>query len=157
MICFTREHFSSDIHPNLTFVRMDATHLGFLEEFDVVFSNAALHGVSDHRPVLAGIARSLRRSGRVLIQMGGNGNADQVFSVLDVLLGKRYWSRYFEGFSFAYGFFGTAEYRQWLADAGLEPIRVDLIPKDLSFPTRDAFAAWIRTTWLPWLARLSGR
>ena len=86
--------------------------------------------------------------------MGGKGNADQVFEVLKVLLGNPRWSQFFEGFSFAYGFFGTAEYRQWLTDAGFEPVRVDLIPKDMTYLSREDFAAWLRTTWLPWMARL---
>ncbi|HUT37673.1 MAG TPA: methyltransferase domain-containing protein [Methanoregula sp.] len=154
MIRFAREHFPRRIHPNLTFIQMDARHLTFLEEFDVVFSNAALHWISDHRPVLAGIARSLVPGGRAVLQMGGKGNADQVFSVLKVLLGNRRWKRYFDGFSFVYGFFGTAEYRQWLADVGLEPIRVELIPKDMVYSDREDFAGWIRTTWLPWMTRL---
>jgi trans-aconitate 2-methyltransferase len=154
MIRFALEHFPYRIHPNLTFIQMDASHLTFQEEFDVIFSNAALHWISDHRPVLAGIARSLGPSGRAVIQMGGKGNADQVFSVLEVLLRNRRWVRYFEGFAFAYGFFGTAEYRQWLADVGLEPIRVELIPKDMTYSRREDFAGWIRTTWLPWMTRL---
>jgi trans-aconitate 2-methyltransferase len=157
MIRFAREHFPAHIHPNLNFVRMDASHLAFSEEFDVVFSNAALHWISDHRPLLAGIANSLRPGGRVLIQMGGKGNADQVFCVLKVLLENRRWGHYFAGFGFTHGFFGTAEYRLWLEESGLEPIRVELIPKDMSYLTRDAFAAWIRTTWLPWMARLPER
>ncbi len=86
--------------------------------------------------------------------MGGKGNADQVFGVLDVLLGNPRWSQYFSGFSFAYGFFDTREYRQWLKEAGLEPVRVDLIPKDMAYPSREDFAAWLRTTWLPWMAQL---
>ncbi len=149
MIRFARRHFPSRIHPNLIFVRMDARHLTFSEAFDVVFSNAALHWISDHKPVLAGIARSMRPCGRLLIQMGGKGNADQIFRVLKILLEKQRWRQYFEGFSYTYGFFGTAEYRKWLADSGLEPIRIEIIPKDMSYPTREDFAGWIRTTWLP--------
>jgi len=154
MIRFAMEHFPHRIHPNLTFAMMDASHLTFSEEFDVVFSNAALHWITDHRPVLAGIARSLVPGGRAVLQMGGKGNADQVFCVLEVLLEKRCWRRNFDGFSFEYGFFGTEEYRQWLADVGLEPLRVELIPKDMVYSGRKDFAGWIRTTWLPWMTRL---
>lgn len=154
MIRFAREHFPPSNYPNLSFLQMDACHLAFQEAYDVVFSNAALHWISDHRPVLAGIARSLVPGGRAVLQMGGKGNADQVFRVLEVMLENRRWKRYFEGFSFTFGFFETAEYRQWLADAGLEPVRVELIPKDMAYPCREDFAGWIRTTWLPWLTQL---
>jgi hypothetical protein len=41
-----------------------------------------------------------------------------------------------------------------LTEAGFESIRVDLIPKDMTYPSREDFAARIRTTWLPWMVRL---
>jgi trans-aconitate 2-methyltransferase len=154
MIRFAQEHFPHGIHKNLTFVQRDASHLEFFEEFDVVFSNAALHWISDHKPLLTGIAHTLCPGGRLLVQMGGKGNAAQVFDALAVLLENPCWAGYYDDFSFAYGFFGPEEYRQWLVDAGLEPVRVELIPKDMEYSDREAFAGWIRTTWLPWMARL---
>jgi trans-aconitate 2-methyltransferase len=154
MIRFAKKQFPSRLYPNLSFVCMDARNLAFTEEFDVAFSNAALHWITDHRPVLAGIACALCSGGMLVIQMGGKGNADQVFSVLDTLVEKKRWRRYFEKFSFKYGFFGTEEYRRWLEDAGLEPVRVELIPKDMSYQKREDFAGWIRTTWLPWMSQL---
>lgn len=154
MIRFACEHFPHTIYRNLSFVHRDARALLFSEEFDVVFSNAALHWIMDHKPVLAGIAESLRPKGRMLIQMGGKGNADQVFEALNVLIKKQEWSQYFSGFSFTLGFFDDAEYRQWLAEAGFGQCRVELIPKDMTYSSRQDFAAWIRTTWLPWMARL---
>ena len=154
MIRFASDHFPPDKYRNLSFMQADAKALPFSDEFDVVFSNAALHWITDHRPVLAGIARSLRPEGRILIQMGGKGNADQAFEALDSLLKKPAWGQYFSGFSFTFGFFDPAEYRVWLIASGFEPLRVELIPKDMTYATREDFAAWIRTTWLPWLARL---
>ena len=88
MIQFAREHFPVNRHPNLLFIEMAAESLQFFEEFDIVFSSAALHWVANHRPVLSGIARSLRPRGRILIQMGGKGNAHNVFRALDVLPGE---------------------------------------------------------------------
>jgi len=154
MIGFARQHFPRTFHPNLTFIQMDAGHLTFIEEFDFVFSNATLHWLSDHRPVLEGIERCLVKGGRIVLQMGGKGNADQVLNVLGVMLDNPRWSNYFDNFSFTYGFFGITEYRQLLVDVGLVPVRVELIPKDMAYPNREDFAGWIRTTWLPWLSRL---
>jgi len=101
---------------------MDARHLTFSEEFDIVFSNATLHRLSDHRPVLEGIERCLVKGGRVVLQMGGKGNADQIFNVLGVMLDNPRWRNYFDNFSFTYGFFDTTEYTQLLVDAGLVPV-----------------------------------
>ncbi len=157
MIRFAKKQFPARFHPNLSFICMDARNLTFSEEFDVAFSSATLHWIVDHRPVLSGIAHALRPGGRVLIQMGGKGNADQVFCVLEVLSDKQRWRGYFEEFSFTYGFFGPEEYRPWLEDAGLDPVRVELIPKDMSYRKREDFAGWIRTTWLPWMSQLPER
>jgi trans-aconitate methyltransferase len=154
MIRFAKNRYPPRIYPNLSFTCMDARKLTFTEEFDVAFSNASLHWITDHRPVLAGIARALCPGGTLLIQMGGKGNADQVFCVLDILMNKQPWRRYFEEFSFTYGFFGPEEYGQWLEEAGLSTVRVELIPKDMSYQKREDFAGWIRTTWLPWMAQL---
>lgn len=154
MIRFAVKHYPHRTHQNLAFVQMDAGHLVFSGKFDIVFSNAALHWIADHKHLLPGIARSLCPSGRLLIQMGGKGNAAQAFEALAVLLKTPRWAGYFEDFSFTFGFFGPDEYRQWLAGAGFKPVRVELIPKDMVYPDREAFAGWIRTTWLPWLARL---
>ncbi|MGD0535093.1 MAG: methyltransferase domain-containing protein [Methanoregula sp.] len=154
MIRFAREQFPHDAYPNLSFAEGDAQNLGFSGEFDIVFSNAALHWVYDQGPVLTGIARALRDGGRMIVQMGGKGNAAQVFIALDALLADPGWGQYFCDFSFRYGFFSPSEYRPWLETAGLLPVRVELIPKEMVYPARDGFCGWLRTTWLPYLERV---
>ena len=54
---------------------MDAGNLKFNERFDLIFSNAVLHWVKDQKPVIKGMFKILKNGGRVLIQMGGKGNA----------------------------------------------------------------------------------
>jgi trans-aconitate methyltransferase len=154
MIRFATEQFTPGI-PNLSFRLMDAAALSFDREFDVVFSNAALHWVRDHRPVLHGIARALRRpGGRVLLQMGGQGNAADVRTTLDDVTSRPEWADFFRAFDFRYGFYSPDEYRPWLADAGLDPVRVELVPKHMEHADRQAFGDWFRTTWMPWTHRV---
>jgi trans-aconitate 2-methyltransferase len=57
--------FSKADYPNLSFCKMDATGLSFSNQFDVVFSNSALHWVEGQDTVLSGIYRSLKPRGRV--------------------------------------------------------------------------------------------
>jgi trans-aconitate 2-methyltransferase len=52
------------VHPDLRFEQADASRLTFRDEFDVVFSNAALHWIIDHGPVLRGIAAALKPGGK---------------------------------------------------------------------------------------------
>jgi len=154
MIRFACDHFPRTDYPNLSFRRADARSLPFFEEFDIVFSAAALHWIMDQGPVLASIATSLRPKGRLLIQMGGKGNAEQILCAGNVVQERPEWAEYFRGFSFEYGFFDSTEYCRWLVESGFGPSRVELIPKDMTFPSRTDFAGWIRTTWLPRMERL---
>ncbi len=61
----------------------DGEHLGFEDQFDAVFSNAALHWMK-HDPdgVIAGVWRALRPGGRFVAEMGGAGNVSQIVAAL---------------------------------------------------------------------------
>lgn len=141
-------------YPNLSFQLEDARELSFDQRFDIVFSNAALHWVRNHRPVLESIWRSLRPGGRTLLQMGGSANAASILSVLDRMKEDGVWKPYFEGFAFPYGFHGPNEYEIWLKQSGLQPVRVELIQKDMTHEGQTGLAGWIRTTWLPYTERI---
>jgi trans-aconitate 2-methyltransferase len=49
MVTLAQHTFPPDAYPNLSFQRMDARALTFQEKFDHVFSNAALHWITDYR------------------------------------------------------------------------------------------------------------
>ncbi|MDD5067704.1 MAG: methyltransferase domain-containing protein [bacterium] len=154
MIQFSQELIEQQPLKNISFMQADASLLPFRDDFDIVFSNAALHWIFDHRPVLKGIYRSLKMNGRILLQMGGKGNAAKILSLLDVMMKEEKWKEYFFRFGFSYGFHGCTEYRTWLEEAGLRPTRLELIPKDMTYPDRTGLESWIRTTWLPYTGRI---
>jgi trans-aconitate 2-methyltransferase len=154
MIELAKSKFPADKQQNLSFRIMDAGSLSFDEEFDVAFSNAALHWIKDHRPALSGLFKSLKAGGRMLLQMGGKGNAERVIGVFDELRLESVWQPYFSDFEFPYGFHGPEEYSQWLSQAGFQIKRVELIPKDMTQEGAAGLAGWIRTTWLPYTERV---
>lgn len=153
MIDLACHSFPKNKFSNLSFLKMDAQQLTFKEQFDRVFSNATLHWIIDHRPMLAGVKRSLKHNGRLLFQMGGKGNAYDMLVVVDELMNNDCWRRFFEGFTFPFGFYEPIEYQQWLRQAGLKPKRIELVAKDMKL-NKEYFAAWIRTTWLPYTQKL---
>jgi trans-aconitate 2-methyltransferase len=140
--------------PNLEFLQMDAAALRLPRQFDVAFSNAALHWVADQLAVLRGVSASLRPGGRILFQMGGRGNAAGILRVVGSLTKEPPWRGYFEGFVGPYHFQDPGQYRGWLLESGLEPLRVELIPKDMRHPGAEALGGWLRTTWFPYTDRL---
>lgn len=69
MIDLAVKKYPPSAYPNLAFRKMDVRDLDFQEEFDVAFSNAALHWVKDQRNVLIRVAKALRPGGRIQFQM----------------------------------------------------------------------------------------
>jgi trans-aconitate methyltransferase len=64
------------------------------------------------------------------------------------------WCKYFRKLEKPYFFHSPAEYEKWLPQFGFKSRRVGLLPKDAVYPGRDGFAAWLRTTWLPYTQRV---
>ena len=151
MIQYARRQFPSDKIPNLSFFQADASALPFDAQFDAVFSNAVLHWVIDHKPVLAGIARSLRPGGRCILQMGGKGNGDEVTAAVTECLAK--WQAGEHSAESGYAFYDAMQYRRWVEQAGLCADSVELIEKDMVHANADAFTGWLRTAWQPYTTR----
>lgn len=55
MIARAKEKYPQNQHPNLSFQVMDASDLSFEGCFDLAFSNAVLHWVKNHKPVVEGL------------------------------------------------------------------------------------------------------
>jgi len=151
MINLAMEKYPQNKYSNLSFKLMDARSLAFEEHFDIVFSNAALHWIKNHKPVIEGIFKSLKHSGRILLQMGGQGNAAGILSLIEEVQIDLEWQPYFCNFNFPYGFFGIEEYKQLLLEGGFNIQRVELIPKDMEHDGNLGLEGWIRTTWLPYI------
>lgn len=68
---------------------IDARKLTFAEEFDAVFSNAALHWIDRPDAVLDGVWRALKPGARFVAEMGGRGNVESIISALSDSLRRR--------------------------------------------------------------------
>ncbi len=156
MIDLACRTFPRDGFPNIRFIHKDACRLDFHQEFDIVFSNAVLHWVKDHRPVLKGIYTGLKTPGRLLLQMGGRGNVADMTRVVLGITARPEWASYFRGFVPPYSFFGTEEYSKWLPEAGFKPLRIELISRDMAQQGKEGLAGWFRTTWHPFIHRVPG-
>lgn len=154
MIKFARAAFPTGRIPNLEFQVMDARNIRFGRKFDLVFSNAALHWVDDHRAFLHGAAECLRSGGRLVVSCGGKGNAQDVFIALRPEMRLKRWRGFFRKLEKPYFFYSPADYDKWLPRFGFKTNRIKLSPKDAGYNGRDRFAAWLRTTWLPYTQRV---
>ena len=154
MIRFAREKFPQTQFKNLTFEIRDARWFHHAGEFDLVFSNAALHWVDDHEAFLRCAATALKPGGRLLVSCGGRGNAQEVFLALRPTLRLVRWRKFFRKLPKPYFFFTPEDYKRWLPQFGLKPVRIELVAKDTTYAGAAGFTTWLRTTWLPYTLRV---
>lgn len=119
---------------------LDAQRLPFQNEFDAVFSNAALHWMPDQHAVLSGIRQALRPGGRFVAEFGGHGNIAAIRTAL------RAASAPFGIDAEAAGsnaFFTAEEYRALLEQHGFRVETIALVPRPTPLPT--GLRGWIET------------
>jgi trans-aconitate methyltransferase len=118
----------------------NAESLAFQQEFDAVFSNAALHWMRDQSAVLEGVRRALKPGGRFVAEFGGHGNIAAIRVALLVVLGRRGMApeRIENNF-----FFTPAEYRAMLEGHGFRVEQIALIPRPTSLPS--GMRRWLET------------
>lgn len=61
---------------------VDAQKMTFENEFDAVFSNAALHWMLDAQGVVSGVAKALKKGGRFVAETGTEGNVGKIREIL---------------------------------------------------------------------------
>ncbi|OPY78545.1 MAG: Trans-aconitate 2-methyltransferase [Syntrophorhabdus sp. PtaU1.Bin058] len=128
---------------NLRFILMDINAIGFHEEFDVVFSNATLHWIKDHRRLLRHVRRSLRDMGRVRFNFAGEGNCLYFFRVIREAMSLEKYSPYFAGFQWPWYMPPLDEYRELVKEAGFHEARVWGENADRYFPDTDTMVRWV--------------
>jgi trans-aconitate 2-methyltransferase len=141
--------------PNLGFRLMEIDALDFTEEFDVIFSNATLHWVKDHRKLLRNVRRALRPDGRVRFDFAGDGNCMNFFSVIREAMVLDCFAARFEGFEWPWYMPPVEEYTALAEQSGLRNVRVWGGNADRYFPDREAMTRWIdQPSIVPLLPRL---
>jgi trans-aconitate methyltransferase len=74
--------------PAIQFEVCDARALPFSDEFDAVFSNAALHWIPEAELVIQGVACALKPGGRFVAEFGGKGNVQHVVISIETALAE---------------------------------------------------------------------
>lgn len=134
--------------PGLEFRRADASSFRLEFTADVLVSNAVLHWVADLGPVFHACRRVLKPGGRILFQMGGAGNVARLEGVAQQVLAREPWKEWFpQGMPRVWTMHAPEEALRELEVAGLAPLRVELLERDMVHADADAMLGWMRTTW----------
>jgi SAM-dependent methyltransferase len=119
---------------------MAGQSLTFEDEFDAVFSNAALHWMHPPDAVLAGVRRSLKPRGRFVGEMGGHNNTAAIIVALSAVLGRRGLDAHrLSPWHFPSG----AAYRAKLEATGFRVADIRVIPRPTALP--GSIEPWLDT------------
>jgi trans-aconitate methyltransferase len=119
---------------------MDGQALGFENEFDAVFSNAALHWMKRADDVIAGVHRALRPGGRFVGELGGEGCVAIIRAALIAALDRRG----IDGEALDPWYFpDVASYSRRLESGGFAVRWIALIPRPTPLP--GDVTGWLET------------
>lgn len=126
---------------------VDGQSLQFSNEFDAVFSNAALHWMKNPESVIFGVWRALKPGGRFVGEFGGYGNVAAIVTALESVLFSR-------GMVVASPWFfpRPKEYSELLEASGFEVKTIDLIPRSTLLP--GDVGGWLETFAQPYTSAL---
>ncbi len=128
-------------YPGLRFILADAAFMQFEQEFDAIFSNAALHWMLDSQQVARSMARALKPGGRLTAELGGKGNIAQIEAALHEIL-----PRHYEGPRPAprTWFPSIPEYSNILEQAGFEVRMAHLFDRPTPLEGEQGMENWLR-------------
>ena len=138
------------LFPALQFQLHDAHEFNFAEPFDAVFSNAALHWITDPDKVVGCIARAIKPGGRLAVEFGGCGNvfyvSGAIESAYEMIFGeKRLHPWYFPS---------IAEFASLLSEHGLEVTQAALIDRPTPLEGDDGLRNWVKMFGQHWLENI---
>jgi trans-aconitate 2-methyltransferase len=133
--------------PGLRFELGDISQFEAGAEYDVVFSNAALHWVQDHAAFIPRLARALRPSGQLAFQVPAM-HDDLSHLVAEELTAVEPFAAAFGGWRRPQPVLGADEYARLLYRGGLRRQRVQAVIYPHVLESRDAVVEWMRGTLL---------
>ena len=128
---------------NMRFDLMDINEIDFEDEFDVVFSNAALHWVTDHEQLIANVYESLRAGGIARFNFAGDGNCSALIRILKEVMARGEYAVYFDRFQWPWYMPIADEYESLLERFDFRETRVWAKHADRHFADAKEMTRWI--------------
>ena len=138
---------------NLKFLLKDIDCCDYKKEFDLVFSNAALHWVKDHNRLLQNVRGALREGGFIRFNFAGDGNCSSFFKVIREAMALEKFQAYFKDFEWPWYMPSITQYESLIEVSGLRNTKVWSKNADRYFPDVQTMVNWVdQPSLVPFLA-----
>lgn len=131
------------VRDNLVFTQMDINTIHFRNVFDVVFSNATLHWIKDHKKLLKKTVTALKEGGMILWDFAGDGNCSNFYGVIREKIRNEKYKPYFNGFEWPWYMPAKTEYEKIIAASGFGRYEITEENRDRYFSNPDEMIKWI--------------
>lgn len=128
---------------NLSFVHMDINDMDYSNEFDIIFSNAALHWVLDHSLLLNNSFRALKQGGSIHWNFAGDGTCAAFYDVVRQKMKLPQFASYFHNFTWPWFMPSKNQYMALIEPVGFSDIKIVEENKDRYFSDADEMIKWI--------------
>lgn len=143
---------------NVRFERLDINIMDFEPDFDVVFSNATLHWIKDHKRLLRKVFECLKDRGTARFQFAGDGNCPNFIQIVSEVMAESSYVDSFCDFEWPWYMPTCREYQTLLDEVPFMEKKVWSTEGDKYFETSEAMTGWIDQPCLvPFLGCLAER
>lgn len=128
---------------NLSFQKMDIDLIAFKEQFDLIFSNATLHWVKDHKKLLKNCYSALKPGGIIRFNFAGEGNCSNFYGVMQKTISNELYKKYFESFEWPWYMPSIEAYKILASETDFKEIEIWEENSDRYFIDQDEMIKWI--------------
>ena len=153
MIQQTRKNLAS--LKNVTIIQSDLHNVELPRKINVIYSNAVLHWISEHKKVFQNFWKLLcsdnntssnnNKGGQLLIQCGGYGNLEKIHRLINLVKELDEFKEYFINWKEPWYFAKPSETHTLLKEIGFKNINVYLSNAYTTFSDRKSYSEFIKT------------
>ncbi len=138
---------------NLSFRHMNVDDMDYVDCFDVIYSNAALHWVKNHKRLLANSLAALKAGGILRWSFAGDGTCTYFNDEVKKVMGEEAYKGYFVHFEWPWFMPSLDEYEALASTVGFAKMDVQYEIMDRHFADSDEMTKWMdQPSLVPFLA-----
>ncbi len=136
---------------NIEFIQMDISEIELKEKVDVVFSNATLHWILNHKKVFERLWQILNFDGQLLIQCGGHRDLAKTLSIINKVSESKEFNNYFfnnkgeDIWKKTWYFAKKEDTENLLKEIGFRNIKVFLEDREAKFHNKEEYFLFLKT------------
>lgn len=132
-------------YSNTVFIKSDLSDLELPEKVDLIFSNAVVHWILDHKKLFTKFWELLKQDGELLIQCGGKGNLGSTHVILEEIRKSKRFKKYFEYWKNPWNFATPKDIIKILNSVGFKDVQAFLTKSTANFENCQEYILFMKT------------